>query len=111
MATIEYERCLDHFVSKQAPAEEAALHLLNNEVANALALDCHGQTMTAIVRYELRRFGSRRYGVALPSSDLDIVVQLPMDIDRLRVDQKQILERVLERLRFDARVTGREDAK
>ena len=61
--------------------------------------------MTDIVRYELRRFGSRRYGVALPSSDLDIVVQLPMDIDRLRVDQKQILERVLERLRFDARQT------
>eukprot|EP00969_Alexandrium_andersonii_P121661 5378705-Alexandrium_andersonii.AAC.1 len=46
----------------------------------ALAFDMNGGPRHEIFEFAVRRFGSRCYGGALPSSDIDLIVELPKAI-------------------------------
>ena len=55
--------------------------------------------------YTLRRCGSHQYGTPLPSSDIDVVGELPANLDQFGLSRRESLQRVLERLRRGSRCT------
>ena len=66
-----------------------------------LALKVLTDPRDEICDYTVRRFGSRCYGVALPSSDIDIVVELPRNIYQHGISGRSFLECALRLIRAD----------
>eukprot|EP00747_Dinoflagellata_sp_TGD_P057991 gnl/TRDRNA2_/TRDRNA2_150907_c0_seq2.p1 gnl/TRDRNA2_/TRDRNA2_150907_c0~~gnl/TRDRNA2_/TRDRNA2_150907_c0_seq2.p1 ORF type:complete len:608 (-),score=100.42 gnl/TRDRNA2_/TRDRNA2_150907_c0_seq2:12-1835(-) len=104
----EYIRYVKDMVAQQANAESAVERLLTEECRNALKQDFDWDLPE---EYSLlARFGSRGYGLALPSSDVDIVAQLPQARFASNRDVQDFLREVLPRLKVSKQSTSVEDA-
>ena len=86
-------------IDKQGRAESDIRDLLEDVVRAALEIDWNGDPVSSAVPYVLKRFGSREYGNAVLTSDVDIVCELPNDLESYRLSMKVFLEHVLAHLR------------
>ena len=100
MLARQYVHWLGEHISLQEEAAEYAEFL----VARAV---CETVTSAGRIQYFVRRFGSRAHGVyCLPSSDLDLVCELDPAIWEPGFTRKNILEKVLDSLKQDGRLSA-----
>eukprot|EP00927_Polykrikos_kofoidii_P046912 TRINITY_DN4101_c0_g2_i1.p1 TRINITY_DN4101_c0_g2~~TRINITY_DN4101_c0_g2_i1.p1 ORF type:complete len:581 (+),score=57.22 TRINITY_DN4101_c0_g2_i1:81-1823(+) len=102
----DYSEYLKSLLQRQEPAERSIMAFLEAAVNDALALNWDNQPQVTPVPHALRLFGSREYQLALPSSDMDVLLELPADIHIYKLTRKLVLQRMLAFMRADPRVTG-----
>ena len=100
---------LKRLVASQRPAQDFIKALLEMMVRATLSTTWEGQPTGVNLPFKLEFFGSRRYGVPLPSSDVDIVCILPEEF-HIVLSKKVFLSRMLHWIKREPLCTRVTDA-
>ena len=88
---------------RQQPCVQRVLEYTHAVAGTALLTNLQGP---APIPYSIVQFGSRVYGNAVPSSDVDVVCELPYNLHEWGLDKVTVLERFLYLLSIEPLCTG-----
>jgi predicted nucleotidyltransferase len=101
---------LERLVASQGECVQDVIVFVQHAFANALAFDWNNAAQTRVVKYRISTFGSRVFGGELPSSDVDVVCELPSDCTTFRISGDILLQRFLSLALADPRCTSVKNA-